>query len=98
MNRHQRLQLQTWRANCDIQIILDHNACLNYIAKYASKAEYISDVAKSAFMNVMKNISGKETAGNIFRKLIIKSVGEREILVPRSYASDFIIKIALFFI
>ncbi|XP_066929609.1 uncharacterized protein [Clytia hemisphaerica] len=42
MNRHQQLQLQAWRANCDIQIILDHNAC------------------------------------NVFRKLIIKSVGERD--------------------
>ncbi|XP_066936565.1 uncharacterized protein [Clytia hemisphaerica] len=65
-------------ANCDIQIILDHNACLNYIAKYASKAEKISDVAKEAFTSVIGNLSGKETSGNIFRKLIIKSVGERD--------------------
>ncbi|XP_066914869.1 uncharacterized protein [Clytia hemisphaerica] len=78
MNRHQQLQLQSWRANCDIQIILDHNACLNYIAKYASKAEKISDVAKEAFTSVIGNLSGKETSGNIFRKLIIKSVGERD--------------------
>ena len=78
MNRHQRLQLQLWRGNCDIQIILDHNACLNYIAKYASKAEIISDVAKNAFSSVIKNLSGKETTGNVFRKLIIKSVGERD--------------------
>jgi len=35
MNRHPQMQLQAWRTNCDIQIILDHNACLNYIAKYA---------------------------------------------------------------
>ncbi|XP_066915540.1 uncharacterized protein [Clytia hemisphaerica] len=78
MNRHQQLQLQSWRANCDIQIILDHNACLNYIVKYASKAEKISDVAKEAFTSVIENLSGEETSGNIFRKLIIKSVGERD--------------------
>ena len=72
------VQLQAWRENCDIQIILDHNACLNYIAKYASKAEKISDVAKEAFISVMKNASGQESAGNIFRKLIISSVGERD--------------------
>ena len=72
------MQLQNWRANCDIQIILDHNAYLNYIAKYASKAEKVSDVAKEAFLSVINNLSGKETSGNIFRKLIIKSVGERD--------------------
>jgi len=72
------IYISSCRANCNIQIILDHNACLNYIAKYASKAEEISDVAENAFTSVMKNLSGKETAGNIFRKLIIKSVGERD--------------------
>ena len=49
LNNHQRLQLQGWRANCDIQVIIDYHSCLEYIAKYASKAEKISSVAKEAF-------------------------------------------------
>ena len=28
VNRHQRIQLQGWRANCDIQLIIDHHACI----------------------------------------------------------------------
>jgi hypothetical protein len=28
LNQHQQLQLQGWRANCDIQIVIDHHACL----------------------------------------------------------------------
>ena len=39
LNRHQRLQLQGWRANCDIQLIIDYHSCLEYITKYASKGE-----------------------------------------------------------
>ena len=39
LNDHQRLQLQGWRANCDIQVIIDYHSCLEYIAKYASKGE-----------------------------------------------------------
>lgn len=38
VNKHNRLQLQTWRANNDIQPIIDQHACIEYIAKYASKS------------------------------------------------------------
>lgn len=39
LNRHQQFQLQTWRANSDIQLVIDYYACIEYLAKYASKAE-----------------------------------------------------------
>ena len=60
VNRHQRLQLQAWRANCDISPIIDYNACLEYLAKYASKAEKISDVARDAFVSVVEKLNGTE--------------------------------------
>ena len=28
LNNHQQLQLQGWRANCDIQVVIDHYACV----------------------------------------------------------------------
>ena len=37
INRQQEIQLQGWTANCDIQLIIDHRACIEYLAKYASK-------------------------------------------------------------
>ena len=49
VNRHQQVQLQGWRANCDIQLVTDHHACVEYLAKYASKAERMSSVARDAF-------------------------------------------------
>ena len=80
LNRHQRLQLQSWRANCDINIVIDYHSCIEYLAKYASKAERISTVAKSAFLLVMGNMhpSGTHSA---LKKLMIKAVGERDMSI-----------------
>ena len=36
LNHHQPLQLQGWRANCDIQIVIDYYACVEYLVKYTS--------------------------------------------------------------
>ena len=33
LNDHQRLHLQGWRANCDIQVVIDYHACVEYLAK-----------------------------------------------------------------
>ena len=78
VNKHQRFQLQAWRANVDIQPIIDYTACLEYIAKYASKSEKISNVAKEAFTSVVKNLKGTEDIKMVIRKLMIKSAGERD--------------------
>ena len=42
LNKHLRIQWQGWRANCDIQLIVDHHACVEYLAKYTSKGEICS--------------------------------------------------------
>jgi hypothetical protein len=36
LNNNQQLQLQGWRANCDIQVVIDHYACVEY---YTIKVE-----------------------------------------------------------
>jgi hypothetical protein len=41
MNSHNRLVCENWRANTDMQIILDLNACVNYMIKYATKCNII---------------------------------------------------------
>lgn len=72
---------KSWRANCDIQPIIDYNACLEYLAKYASKAEKISDVARDAFVSVIENLKGTEQMKSVIQKLMIKAVGERDFSV-----------------
>jgi hypothetical protein len=39
LNNHQHLQLQGWRANCDIQVAIDHYACVEYLTKYVTYIE-----------------------------------------------------------
>ena len=38
-NNHQQLQLQGRHANCDIQLVVDFQACVEYLEKYAAKSE-----------------------------------------------------------
>ena len=57
VNRHQRVQLQGWRANADISAVIDYHSCVQYLTKYASKPEKLSSVALDAFSHVAKNFS-----------------------------------------
>lgn len=78
LNRHQPLQLQGWRANCDIQIILDYHACLEYLVKYTSKAEKMSSVVKSAFTNVVNKMTDTSDVDSTIKQLMLKTVGQRD--------------------
>ena len=81
LNNHQRTQLQGWRANCDIQVIIDYHSCLEYIAKYASKAEKISSVAREAFTSVVCQPSNQNDTKRALRKLMMRAVGQRDMSI-----------------
>ena len=78
LNPHQRLQLQGWRANCDIQIVIDYYACVEYLVKYTSKSETVSSVVKSAFTNVVSSLTGSSDVHTTFKKIMLKTVGNRD--------------------
>ena len=71
LNRHQRLQLQGWRANCHIQIDIDYYACVGYV----------SSVVKSAFTNVVSSLTDSSDVHTTFKKIMLKTVGNRDYLV-----------------
>ena len=81
VNRHQRIQLQGWRANCDIQLIIDHHACVEYLAKYASKGEKMSSVVRDAFVSVVSKLNDNTDPKAAIRKLMMKAVGERDMSI-----------------
>ena len=54
INNYQKLQLQGWGANSDIQAILSFRDCMEYVTKYAAKGEPRSNAVKEAFNAVMK--------------------------------------------
>ena len=79
LNRHQPLQLQGWRANCDIQIILDYHACLEHLVKYTSKAEpKMSFVVKTAFTSVVHKMIDTSDVDSTIKQLMLKTVGQRD--------------------
>lgn len=78
LNNHQPLQLQGWRANCDIQVIIDYHSCLEYIAKYATKGEKLSSVAKDAFTSVICDSTNDSDSKSVIKKLMMGAIGERD--------------------
>ena len=78
LNNHQRIQLQGWRANCDIQIIIDHHACVEYLAKCATKGEPRSQQLKDTFNAVINDPELDNGSVKASTRLMMKSIGERD--------------------
>ena len=79
INPHNWLQLQGWRANIDLKPILSIHAALQYISKYASKAEPRS----TAFSEILNQILSESSLDDLIltsvQKLLLHSVAERDI-------------------
>ena len=78
VNNHQQTQLQGWRANCDLQVVIHHYACVEYLTKYAAKEEPRSPLLKQAFNSIMRNIDNSTDSRRAIKKVVIKSLGERD--------------------
>ncbi len=78
LNTHQRLQLQGWRAYCDIQVVIDHYACVEYLTKYAAKGEPRSPMLKQAFNSIVQNVDSNTDPHRAIKKVVMKSLGERD--------------------
>ena len=79
-NNHQQLQLQGWRANCDIQVVIDHYVCVEYLTKYAAKGEPRSSILKQAFnlLFIVQNVDNHSEPRRALKKVVMKTLGERD--------------------
>lgn len=78
VNPHQRTMLQGWRANVDLQIIVDVESCARYIAKYAAKGEPKSTSAASIFANCVAKLNDTDNPQTALRSSMLRAVGERD--------------------
>ena len=78
INSHSRLLLQNWRANVDIQVIVDPDKCARYMAKYAAKAEQRSPQVSAVFETCVASASDDSNVHSTLRRAMIKAVGERD--------------------
>ena len=78
LNNHQQLQLQGWRPNCDIQVVIDHYACVEYLTTYAAMGEPRSPLLKQAFNSIVQNASNNTQPQKVIKKIVMKTLGERD--------------------
>ena len=78
LNNHQKIQLDGWRANCDMQVILDYHACVEYLCNYAAKGEPRSNTLKNAFRTVVGNLKINTDPLKVMKKIMIKTLSERD--------------------
>ena len=76
VNSHNRFQLEGWRANVDMQVIVSPYAVGKYIAKYATKGEPQSATLKETFKMITETVSTGDPARKAVSKLLMKTVGE----------------------
>ena len=75
INSHSRTLLQNWRANVDVQVIVDPDECARYMAKYAAKGE-----SKSTSMtDILKScVDSSVSTPSALRRAMVRAIGERD--------------------
>ncbi|PKC54023.1 hypothetical protein RhiirA1_355365, partial [Rhizophagus irregularis] len=79
INLHSQLQLQGWRANVDLKPILTIHAALQYISKYASKAEPRSAAFSDILIRILSESQPEDPLLAPVQRLLLHSVAERDI-------------------
>ncbi|CAB4420704.1 unnamed protein product [Rhizophagus irregularis] len=79
INSHSRLQLQGWWANVDLKPILSIHAALQYVAKYASKAEPRSSAFSDVLNRILSESQPEDALLTPAQKLLLHSIAERDI-------------------
>ena len=73
VNSHHRLLLQNWRANVDLQIVVDIQACACYMAKYVAKSEPRSRATSEILSACIPTQSDDSDARSILRRTMIST-------------------------
>ena len=64
--------------NCDIQVVIDHYACVEYLTKYAAKGEPRTPLLKAAFNTIVNNAPSNSDPHRSLKKIIMKTLGGRD--------------------
>lgn len=79
VNKHNKWLVRSWRANVDFSPILSERVLCKYIAKYASKCEYKSEIYAQIVANVMNSsVPENEHCKKVIRGLMIGTCAERD--------------------
>jgi len=68
-----------WRANVDFRPVINHDAVIAYVAKYASKSETSSSSYEDTLQLAIKNLQDSDAAGIAYQKMLSTFASERDI-------------------
>jgi ATP-dependent DNA helicase PIF1 len=68
-----------WRANIDFRPVINRDAVLAYIAKYASKGETTSSSYEDTLQKAVKHLQDSDSAGIAYQKMLSTFAAERDI-------------------
>jgi hypothetical protein len=80
MNPHNKLVLRHWAGNVDMQIILDQQAAISYMVKYATKGEKSVSSIIDLYKSVIEHTTEEENPITKLRSCMLKTVaGKRDL-------------------
>ena len=79
LNIHNRSMLEHWCAKVDLQIVLHHQASMNYMVKYATKQERSGNILQQVIKTIINKAEVTDNTSSAFRSSIIRSIGHRDI-------------------
>ncbi|KZT34517.1 hypothetical protein SISSUDRAFT_1065241 [Sistotremastrum suecicum HHB10207 ss-3] len=79
LNTYNPTILMGWRANIDFRPVINREAVIAYVAKYASKGESKSSSYQTLLQKSITHLKGSDAAGIAYQKMLSSFVGERDI-------------------
>ena len=79
MNYYNSVFILGWRANIDFRPVVNREAILAYIAKYANKAETASSSYQEILQTAITNLKDSDHASIAYQKVLSALVAERDI-------------------
>ena len=68
LNYHNRVMIENWRANVDLQVIVDEKACARYMTKYAAKGEPRSKSASEILKLSVSSLQNNNQVSSAIKK------------------------------
>jgi Helitron helicase-like domain at N-terminus len=88
LNRYHPIWTTMWRGNIDISLVLGKNAAINYIAKYAAKAESISRDLDKGMLDIAENLADTDGISGLITKTLNRFCIERTFR-PKKHAISY---------
>jgi len=79
LNSYNSTFILGWRANIDFRPVINKEAVIAYVAKYASKGETSSSTYQDSLQKAIRHLQNSDAAGVAYQKMLSSFTAERDI-------------------